>query len=285
MATILETITIAAREFEHAGVDSPRLTAELLLAHALGCRRLDLYLKFDQPLEQKERLAFGAMYKRRIAREPLQYIVAEQDFCGLTIGLDAHVLIPRPETEELVEQTVARAALFPNASSLRILDIGTGSGCIALALAARLAGSAVEGIDIAPEAVALAMRNAARNGVTNATFRVGDILRDGAIEGTFDIIVSNPPYVPRDEWEKLDPEVRDHEPRHAVTDGADGLTFYRRIAEIGPAHLAPHGCIAVEIGYGQATAVRAMFEARGMTVEIADDLAGVARMVFATCAR
>jgi release factor glutamine methyltransferase len=284
MATILETLTIASREFEKAGVDSPRLTAELLLAHALGCKRFDLYLKFDQPLQLGERLKFGAMYKRRIAREPLQYIIGEQEFCGLTIAVTDSVLIPRPETEELVEEVVRRAALLPIPNALRIVDIGTGSGCIGLALAKRIEGSVVVGLDISGDAIATAQRNAESNGIENMVFSIGDILTDTCLIGMFEIIVSNPPYIPLEEWNTLQPEVRDHEPRQATTDGADGVTFYRRIAAIAPQHLAPNGFVAVEMGFEQANTVRKIFEANGFNVDTVKDMSGIERMLFATCA-
>ncbi|HET7152373.1 MAG TPA: peptide chain release factor N(5)-glutamine methyltransferase [Candidatus Kapabacteria bacterium] len=282
MRTILETLTIAAEQFEKAGVDSPRLTAELLLAEVLGCKRIDLYLRFDQPLESNERTAFGEMYKRRIAREPLQYITGTAAFCGLDFEVNPAVLIPRPETEELAEEVAQVCEKVSSSQSLHILDIGTGSGCIAVTLAKRFPFAAVTAIDVSDDAISVARRNAQRHGVQNVAFEIADIFNDDALQGTFDVIVSNPPYVSREEIEAAQAEVRDFEPRLATTDNADGLTFYRRIVAVAPAHLNANGVLAFEVGIGQARHVQEMLEAAGFSVTIKKDLANIERIVIAS---
>lgn len=282
MRTILKTLTIAAEQFEKAGVDSPRLTAELLLADVLSCKRIDLYLRFDQPLANDERAAFGERYKRRLAREPLQYIIGSASFCGLDFEVNPAVLIPRPETEELTEEIAQICDKKSSSQALHILDIGTGSGCIAITLAKRFPFAAVTAIDISAEAVAVARRNAERHGVQNIAFEVADIFDDNAVRGTFDMIVSNPPYVSREAIEATQAEVRDFEPRLATTDNADGLTFYRRIVGIAPAYLNAGGILAFEVGIGQARHVQDILEASGFSASVKKDLANIDRMVIAS---
>lgn len=281
MKTVLETLTIAAEHFEKAGVDSPRLTAELLLAHALGCRRIDLYLRFDQPIGSDERDRFGEYYKRRLGREPLQYLIGTTNFCGLEIDVNPDVLIPRPETEELVELLIALVRDVAAERSLSILDIGTGSGCIALALASALPTAAVEGIDVSAGAVNTAAVNADKLGIFNCIFRLANIFDDDALRGTYDVIVSNPPYISAEELALTEAEVRDYEPRLATTDNADGLTFYRRIAAIAPAHLQRGGLLALEVGAGQAHAVTNILHEHGWQCQVFKDHAGVERMIVA----
>lgn len=281
MRTILETLTIASAEFERVGIDSPRLTAELLLAHALQCRRIDLYVRFDQPVAEQERASFGVLYKRRLSREPLQYLIGSTNFYGLEIEVNSDVLIPRPETEELVELILSRLDNDAIGQPLRILDIGTGSGCIALVLASKLMKAHVVGIDVSTKAIDTAKKNAMRLFIPNCEFRAADIFNEGAIEGMFDIIVSNPPYISADEIQHTQLEVRDFEPRVATTDNADGLTFYRRIAAIAKPHVNPNGFLALEIGAGQASSVEIILREQGWQCEIRKDMAGIERMVVA----
>jgi len=284
MRTIIETLTIAAEHFEKAGVDSPRLTAEVLLADTLQCNRIDLYLRFDQPLTEKERGVFGEKYRRRLAREPLQYILGTASFCGLQFETSPDVLIPRPETEELTEEVAIVLNSF-SSRPLRVLDIGTGSGCIAITLAARFPHASVTAIDISSEAIAVATRNAERIEKNNIIFFTRDVFNDDFLEGIvndgkFDVIISNPPYVSREEFPMTQTEVRDFEPRIAVTDNADGLTFYRRIAAIARGYLQNNGILAFEVGAGQAGHVQEILRMHGFDVKVKKDIAGIERIVI-----
>jgi release factor glutamine methyltransferase len=283
--TILELINWGKTFFEEKNIDSPRLTIELMLAHMLKTQRIQLYTAFDRPLSQPELTTLRDMVRRRAKREPLQYILGEAHFYDIVLEVAPNVLIPRPETEQLVEYTLQRiqrdSAL--NDAPLRVLDIGTGSGCIVLALAKSLEKSrngietSLEAWDVSNAALALARKNAERLGIENINVVEGDILQS-APNGRFDVIVSNPPYIPLVEMQELEPEVRDFEPHSALTDNARGLRFYERFAEIFPTLLAKHGFFAVEIGFGQAEEVRGIFERGGFDVEIHKDLAGIPRV-------
>ncbi len=280
MRTIIETLEIATKHFENAGVDSPRLTAEILLADTLRCNRLDLYLRFDQPLSHSEREQFGALYKRRLAREPLQYILGTVAFCGFNFTVTPSVLIPRPETEQLTEE-VMRLCANLSRDSLRLLDIGTGSGCIGVTLAKRFPAASVVGLDISADAIAVARLNAERLEARNIVFRIGDIFNDNDITGQFDVIVSNPPYVSREMFAAVQPEISKYEPVNAVTDNGDGLTFYRRIAACAPALLSDNGTLALEIGAGQAGEICRILAMHGFSTSVHHDLAGIERILLA----
>ena len=280
MRTVLETLTIASEHFANAGVDSPRLTAEILLADTLCCKRIDLYLRFDQPLTEIERAQFGEKYKRRLAREPLQYILGTAEFCGFVFDVSPDVLIPRPETEQLAEEVVRLCGTMAH-DSLRILDIGTGSGCIAVTVAKRFPALSVVALDVSADAIALARHNAARLDAPNIVFRTADVFHEESIPGSFDVVVSNPPYVSRELYAVIQPEVRKFEPSIAVTDNGDGLTFYKRIAAYCPAHLVEKGRIVLEIGAGQAADVRAIFNSIGFDSAVKRDMEGIQRILFA----
>ncbi|KAB0671110.1 peptide chain release factor N(5)-glutamine methyltransferase [Oryzomonas sagensis] len=235
------------------GIENARLEAEWLLCAATGLDRVGLYLHFDKPLNDGELAAFRAMVARRARREPLQHILGTQEFCGLEFEVSPDVLIPRHDTETLVTEALIRR---PEARS--VLDIGTGSGCIAVALAHSLPQAAVTAIDIAPAALAVARRNAERNGAT-VEFLSGSLLEPVAGR-SFDLIVSNPPYIPSTDIDRLEPEVRDFDPRGALDGGADGLDLYRILIPAAPAHLNPSGWLLVEVGIGQAPAVAELFK-------------------------
>ena len=279
--TVMHMVRWSAAYLGDKGVDSPRLTAELLLAHALGLERLELYLQFDRPLSAPELASFKPLLRRRAGREPLQYILGTVPFRTLELGVDGRVLIPRPETETLLD--VLREVAAPQTPFSRALDIGTGSGAIALSLAAEsLTGRAV-GVDISAEAVALATENARRNGLgESVAFRVGPFFAAVAGE-TFDLVVSNPPYVPDREWEETEPEVREWEPALALKGGDDGLDVVRPLLAQLREHLAPGGWVALELASPQTRVVAELLEKQGTytDVTVRDDLTGRPRYVLA----
>jgi release factor glutamine methyltransferase len=263
--------------FAKKGVDSPRLTIELLLAHVLGLSRFDLYLQFDRPLHDGELDDLRAKIRRRAAREPLQYILGEAHFHGRVFEVDRGVLIPRPETELLVEEVLRRV------HALRCLDVGTGSGCIGVTIALERPDTEVVAIDVSEDALAVARRNAERLGARNITLERCDFLDESAVAalGSFDLIVSNPPYVAAGEMAGLEPEVREHEPHTALTDHGDGLAFYRRFAAVAPTLLRTDGHLFLEIGYGQSPLLDAMFREAGFEVDILTDLDRIPRILWA----
>lgn len=275
--TVLRMINWGSDYFAKKGVDSPRLTIELILAHVLGLKRFDLYLKFDRPLRDAELDELREKIRRRAAREPLQYILGEAHFHGRVFEVDRAVLIPRPETELLVEEVLRRV------HALRCLDVGTGSGCIGVTIALERPDTEVVAIDVSDEALAVARRNAERLGARAMTFERCDFLDDEAVRalGSFDLVVSNPPYVAAAEMAALEPEVRDHEPHTALTDHGDGLAFYRRFIDASPTLLRADGHLFLEIGYGQSGALDAMFRAAGFEVDILSDLDRVPRILWA----
>jgi release factor glutamine methyltransferase len=290
--TVIEMIQWGKQFFEEKNIDSPRLTMELLLAHVTGLSRVQLYTSFDKPLSGEELDALRPLVRRRAKFEPLQYILGTTDFYGLNLVVTPDVLIPRPETEVLVESVIAalRAKCsgetgYTDAGLRVLLDIGTGSGCIALALAKQYPALRVVGIDVSARAVATAQCNAERLGVHNVEFRTIDILTHEGVAtlqkeyGRFDVLVSNPPYIAADEMPELQAEVGQYEPSIALTDGHDGLTFYRRFAAIFPALLQSNGLFAVEIGYAQESQVVKAFEEQGFSVSVVQDFAGIPRVV------
>ncbi|HEY2952803.1 MAG TPA: peptide chain release factor N(5)-glutamine methyltransferase [Verrucomicrobiae bacterium] len=278
--TVLEVIQRSTDFLAKKGAESPRLQIELLLAHVLQLPRLKLYLNFDRRLRDDELERLRALVKRRGNREPLQHLVGSASFCGLEITVNRHVLIPRPETELLAE----RAAQFlKERPAATVLDFGTGSGCLAIALAVKCPDATVLAADVSEEALQVARGNAARHGVgTRIQFHLGDGF--AAVPGhlRFDLIVSNPPYIASAEIAALEPEVRDHDPRVALDGGADGLDFYRRLAAEAPAFLKPGGCALLEFGDGQETALLEMLEEQKWIVGALErDYSGRPRMLIA----
>ncbi len=255
------------------GVENARLEAEWLLCAATGLDRVGLYVNFEKPLSEAELAEVRGMVVRRARREPLQYILGTQEFMGLEFAVSPAVLIPRHDTEVLVEEGLKRAK-----GGSRILDIGVGSGCIAVALAKQLPDAEVSGGDESAEALAVAEKNAVRHGVT-VRLRQGSLLAPFLGE-RFDLIVSNPPYIPTADLAGLQPEVRDFEPRGALDGGADGLDFYRAIIPAAVDHLTGDGWLLVEVGIGQADEVRPLFAMAGFTeIFTARDPAGIDRVV------
>ena len=268
--TVLEAIQRSAEFLAKKGVDSPRLQAELLLAHLLKMPRMKLYLSFERVLTATEVDAFRELVKRRGQREPLQHIVGSTCFCGLEIAVSRQALVPRPETELLAErgwrflnEVASRAGETPSA-----LDFGTGSGCLAIALASKCATAEVCAVDVSAEALELARENAGRLGVAGRIrFVQGDGFGALAAAERFDLIISNPPYIPSAEIGTLQPEVRDYDPRGALDGGADGLDYGRRLAAESASFLKPGGRLMLEFGDGQAESLRAIFQQQKWIVE------------------
>jgi len=267
---VLEVIQRSAEFLTNKGVDSPRLQAELLLAYVLKLPRMKLYLNFERELAEAELTSIREMVRRRGQREPLQHITGSTSFCGFEIAVNRSVLVPRPETEllaelgwEFLKKRAETGKAVPTA-----LDFGTGSGCISIALAVKCATAKVIALDASPEALAVARQNADRNGVGD---RVEFIQSDGfaalSSGSNFDLIVSNPPYIPSVEIESLQPEVRDFDPRVALDGGTDGLDFYRRLAAEAVTFITPNGRVMLEFGDGQAADIKRIFEHQGWITE------------------
>jgi release factor glutamine methyltransferase len=280
----LELTRLAAEHLAAKGIEDPRLDAELLLAHVLGLRRLDLYLQFERPLEPPEVDAFREAVRRRGGREPLQYITGVVEFRELTLAVDGRVLIPRPETEVLVGEVLAwaRGSGAAEGGAGPVLDLGTGSGAIALSLLHEGPFAAVVATDSSEAALAVAAANAERCGLADRLeLRHGPLWAAVGEVEQFRVIVSNPPYVADDEETMLAPEIRDHEPRDALFAGPDGLSLIREIVDGAPGHLARGGLLAVEVGLGQADAVAGLFRLAGFgQPRVAADLTGRDRMVL-----
>ena len=254
---LLEVLRGAENYLAERGVENPRLNAEHLLAHALGLKRMELYLQFDRQLTESERAPLRETVKRRGAREPLQHILGTAEFHGRTFACDKRALIPRPETEQLVEIALE---IVKGKASPQILDIGTGSGVIAITLALELTAAGVHAIDLSTDALALAAANAERHGLAERVrFHQADLLPPG--DSKFDLIVANLPYIPSDEIASLSPEVR-HDPLAALDGGPDGLDLIRRLTDTAPERLTPGGALLLEIGAGQADAVNTLLADR-----------------------
>jgi release factor glutamine methyltransferase len=269
--TVLQAIRHGVDFLAKKGVESPRLHAELLLAHVLQVPRMKLYLDFERVLTAEQQAALRELLLRRGRREPLQHVLGSACFCGLDLAVNRDVLIPRPETELLAEagwQFLQRTAERPGSNPPLALDFGTGSGCLAITLAVHCPAARVTAIDVSPAAIALARQNAARHAVDGRIeFIAGDGFAALPDRTCFDLIISNPPYIPAGEIPALEPEVRDHDPRLALDGGADGLDFYRRLAREAAGFLQPGGRVMVEFGDGQQDAVRVLFEQQMWIVE------------------
>lgn len=265
--TVLEVIQKSTEFLARRGVESPRLQTELLLAHVLKLPRMRLYLDFERQLAPTEADALRELIKRRGQREPLQHILGATSFCGLEIAVNRHVLVPRPETELLAQAGWEHLSTL-NPQLATVLDFGTGSGCIAIAVAVKCPGARIVATDVSAEALGVAAENAAKNGVSDRIELVhGAGFAALAAEARFDLIVSNPPYIPTPHLDSLQAEVRDFDPRAALDGGTDGLDFYRLIGEQAARFLKPHGRIMLELGDGQAEQVGAILEAQKWVVE------------------
>jgi len=305
--TVLEAIQKSTEFLGKKNVESPRLQAELLLAHLLKMPRMKLYLNFERVLTTAETDALRELVKRRGQREPLQHITGSTSFCGFEIAVTGQALVPRPETELLAELGWKFLSTF-NLQPSTALDFGTGTGCIAIALAAKCPNAKIVALDISTDALALAKANAARNQVaeriefllgdgfaalqsegrvprvpdSNSEIKIGDSWNSSLRKLEFDLLISNPPYIPSAEIATLDPEVRDFDPRLALDGGTDGLDFYRRLAAEAKPFLKPDGKIMLEFGDGQADAIKRVFENEKWIVEaVKEDYSQRARILIA----
>ncbi|HEV8724518.1 MAG TPA: peptide chain release factor N(5)-glutamine methyltransferase [Candidatus Binatia bacterium] len=271
-----------------AGLETARLDAETLLSHVLKLTKEQFVLFSDMPLRPEQMRHYEELLLRRIRREPVAYITGRQEFWSLDFRVTPDVLIPRPETERLVEITVGLAREFPENKVFKILDVGTGSGAIAVSLARELPSSMIWATDVSIEALEIARSNAARNGASERVRLLhGDLFEPvGEIAGRFDLIVSNPPYIRSAEIDALEPEVSLWEPRGALDGGVDGLDYYRRIAREASDHLAPNGAVTVEIGADMGKEVARLFAGGSCYtgVTVFQDYAGRDRVVIAKLA-
>jgi release factor glutamine methyltransferase len=276
--TVESLLRWATDDFRARGIDTPRLDAELLLARALGATRIQLFVDSKRPLDEGELARMRELVKRRRAREPVAYILGEREFYGRTFRVDRRVLVPRPDTEALVEMALERTRAV--SMSMRALDLCTGSGCVAVTLARERPTAFVMASDLSEDALAVARDNALRLGAYNVALRRGDLFAAVDASRRFDLVTSNPPYVSAGEVLSLQPEIREHEPRLALEGGDDGLAVLRRIVAEAPPHLAEGGVLAVEVGAGEAPAVVELFGRAGYDhVEVRRDYARIERVV------
>ncbi|HEY6561456.1 MAG TPA: peptide chain release factor N(5)-glutamine methyltransferase [Polyangiaceae bacterium] len=277
--TVGSVLRWATQDFAQRGLTNPRLDAELLLAAALGVDRIRLIIDSKRLLEPGELSAYRASIRRRRAGEPVAYILGEREFFGLPIHVDARVLIPRPDTEILVEAALTRTA--ERCMYGRALDLCTGSGCVAIAFAKARPTWRITALDVSAAALGVAQSNALRAGsIWGVRFVQGDLFAGLAAAERFELITANPPYVPSAEVDGLDPGIRDFEPRLALDGGEDGLTLVRRILEEAPGRLVPKGLLAMEIGAGQSGRVRELFAGAGLVeIELHRDYGGHERVV------
>lgn len=265
--TVSGLIHWASTILQGHGIDSSRLDAEVILSHLLVCRRIDLYINPGRPVENTAVASYKKAIQRRAQRIPVQYITNHAEFMSLDLYVDERVLIPRPETELVVEAVIKRSQILSKENEIVIVDIGVGSGNIAIALAKRIDNARIFAVDISPDALAVAKINAQRHEVLNKiTFLCGDIftpLKGYGIESKVNFIVSNPPYISNNELGTLQKEVRDNEPYTALVSGQDGLHMFKRIISRANSWLKPEGFVIFEVGENQARAVARLLEDAG----------------------
>jgi len=277
--TIAAVLKWATEDFRGRGIENPRLDAEVLLSRATGLSRTQLVIEMLKPLAPEELGRFRDMVKRRRAREPVAYILGEREFYGRLFRVDARVLIPRPDTEALVEVAIARSRHV--SMSARVLDLCTGSGCVAITLARERPTTHVIATDKSEDAIAVASTNAVRLGAYNVSFAVCDLFGD--LARPFDVITANPPYIASAEVETLSPDIVKFEPRLALDGGATGDDVVARIVREAPSHLVSGGVLAIEVGAGQSDRVADMMTKRGFRdVERTRDYARIERVVSGT---
>lgn len=285
--TIRKLMKNAIRHLQTHDVPEPRLSVELLLSHALRCQRIELYTNSDRLLSKQELATFRSLYERRLAREPVQYIVGSAQFMGLRFVVDQRVLIPRPETETLVEQAMMYCDTLDREKIISILDVGSGSGNIAISLAKFVKRCLITSIDNSEPALEVARQNVREHGVEEKViFQHLDAFEpvDQLLRRRFHLLVSNPPYISPLEWETLQPEVRNYEPREALCDGADGYELYRRLIELAPYLLLEGGAVLVEVGDRMAFTVLSMMHDAGFyNLGVVRDLQGMERVVVGSC--
>jgi release factor glutamine methyltransferase len=279
MFTVLEIIKKTTDYFGTKGIESPRLNAELLIGHALGLRRMQLYLEFERPLSEMELEKIRPLVRRRAQHEPVQYILGETDFFGLKLKVDPRALIPRPETEQLVEHITTACG---GSAPANILDLGTGSGAIALALAHTYPAARIVAVDSSPDALALARENAAATGLAERVSFLASNWFESVPAETFDVIVSNPPYLSAEETAQTSPEVRGFEPVQALTAADEGLADLAIIISTAPRYLKVPGVLALETGIAQRDRLLVLAATAGFTRnEVRPDLTGRDRFFFA----
>ncbi|TKS61349.1 MAG: protein-(glutamine-N5) methyltransferase, release factor-specific [Nitrospira sp.] len=282
--TIGTLIAWAQQSLDQAGTGNAAQETLWLLANALGLESHHLASKAEQPVSAEVWARVGSLVSRRVAREPLQYILGTQEFCGLEFHVSPAVLIPRPETELLVQEVVRGGGLNKDAV---LVDVGTGSGCVAITLATILNRTRILAMDHSPEALAVAKNNAQRHAVDDKIdWMEGDLLsplREREMAGAVDVIVSNPPYIAEVDWADLQPEVRLFEPRLALIGGQKGTEFHERLLQDSREFLVPGGLLVMEIGQGQASALRRTAEQVGgyAALQVVEDAAGIERVVIA----
>ena len=279
MITVLEAIKLSTEYLEKKDVESARANAEILLAEILNCKRLDLYLTFDKPLKENELNLYREFIRKRGTRIPLQYIVGNVEFFGFKLVVNENVLIPRPETEQLVEKIIQDYTRIEN---LTILDIGVGSGNISIALSNNLKNCKVVGIDISQMALEIAKVNSEKYLSENKVeFKLFDILKDNLANlGKFDLIISNPPYISNQDFEALEPELKNFEPRIALTDSSDGFSFYKKIISASKELLNMNGKLYFEMGKDQFQKIDSLMKENGFkNINIIKDYSGIERII------
>jgi release factor glutamine methyltransferase len=278
---VTEVLKQATELLQDSGVEDVDVNTQWLMSYVLGCSRSELALKLPDLLSDEEQARWDEAVAKRIQRIPLQHIIGTVDFCGIELDVNEHVLIPRQETELLAEMAWVTATSMNQAS---VLDIGTGSGCLAISIALNAKDSAVHALDICPKALKVARANASRHGLKKRiTFHEADMRRPLPLVREWDLIVTNPPYVPSRDIKDLEPEVRDHDPRKALDGGADGLDYYRLLAVNWIPRLRVGGRFMLEVGNGQASAVAALIgDHGGRVIEVLPDLNNVERIVVAS---
>jgi release factor glutamine methyltransferase len=276
--TIESVLRWATDDFRGRGIESPRLDAELLLGRALGVTRIQLIVDAKRVLEPEELARVRDLVKRRRAREPIAYILGEREFYGRVFRVDKRVLVPRPDTEALVDVAIERTR--PVSMSMRALDVCTGSGCVAITLARERPTATVFGSDTSADALAVARANAERLGAYNVAWRHGDLFAAVEPARRFDLVTANPPYIATRDIDTLPPDVRDYEPRQALEAGEGGLGIVGRLVADAPAHLVVGGVLAIEVGAGQARNVTELFERAGFRdVDVRRDYGRIERVV------
>lgn len=275
MKTLIEILDLSSDYLKQKGVSEPRLSAELLISFALKMKRIDIYLQYDRILNGLELSSIRELIRRRSMHEPVQYIIGEAEFYGLMFKVDRSVLIPRYDTETLVEKVSADIGK----RKFDVLEIGTGSGCISVALANLCRNVSIVATDISPDALNIAAENAVKNKVSDRiTFLNHDIFKN-SFDRKFDVVISNPPYIMKEIIETLDPQVKNYEPVNALTDGGDGLAFYRRINDILKDILKTDGRVFLEIGYDQSESVTDIYKKSLENISVTRDISNNPRIL------
>ncbi len=276
---VIDLLNWGEKYFTDNGFDSPRKEIEILIQDILECSRVDLYLRFEEPLAKMQLVKLRNWVQRRKTREPIQYITGKAGFHNLILNVTSDVLIPRPESERLVELLLST---IDKDEKISILDIGTGSGCLALALGKELPKTNITGIDKSAKAIEIAESSAEILKIENVNFLQIDLFKN-EIKGKYDILISNPPYIPQEEIESLMQDVKEFEPLSALTDSADGLTFYRKISEISPTMVKHNGWLYLEVGLGDhpKKAMKLFSNEKFKNVELIKDYNGDDRLLKA----